>query len=144
VLEVQRPHLVRARRAQPRALAGATAHAPTLAGLGRHAQAFLTPDALNALAVDLPALQAQLVVRAALAPPRPISGDLAQRSAQRGVIARASRLTPLRRAVLASDPTGPALTDTEAVAKHRDRLAPTVRAHQFPLAISFKPSMSSA
>jgi len=38
----------------------------------------------------------------------------------------------------------PALADTEAVAKHRDRLATTGWAHQFPLEISFNARFSSA
>jgi hypothetical protein len=41
-------------------------------------------------------------------------------------------------------PACPTLADAKAVAKHRDRLAPTGRAHQFPLAISFKASTFSA
>ncbi len=66
-----------------------------------------------------------------------ICGDLAQRRTQRLVIARARRLAALGRAVLAHDPTRPALADAQTVAQHRDRPAPTGWAHQFPRDTSF-------
>ncbi len=106
-------------------------------------QALLAPQALNALAVDLPAVPAELVMRAPVAPARPLPRDPAQLGAQRAVVA-ARGLMALGRAVLAGDPARPALADAEAVAEHRDRLAPAGRAQKFPPAISFNPSMSSA
>ncbi len=46
--------------------------------------------------------------------------------------------------VVAGQPARPTLAEAKTVAKHRDRLAPAGRAHQFPRAISFNPSMSNA
>ena len=40
--------------------------------------------------------------------------------------------------MLPNHPASPALADTETVANHRDRPAPTGWAHQFPFATSFK------
>ena len=46
--------------------------------------------------------------------------------------------------MLADHPARPALADAKTVAQHRDRLAPTGRAYQFPRAISFNARFSSA
>ncbi len=50
----------------------------------------------------------------------------------------------LRGTRLADDLACPALADAKTVAKHRDRLAPTDRAYQFPREISFNARTSSA
>jgi len=46
--------------------------------------------------------------------------------------------------VLPAELAGPALAEAKAVDEHVDRLATAGRAHQFPRAISFSPSISSA
>jgi hypothetical protein len=85
-----------------------------------------------------------VVVRAAIAPPLALAGERAQRRPQRLIVAGDDGVAPLRRAVLIDIPARPALADAEAVAQHRDRLAPTGRAHQFPFATSLSASMFSA
>jgi hypothetical protein len=57
---------------------------------------------------------------------------LAQRRAQRLIISGDRRLAPLGGAVLGDIPPRPALAEPQAVAQHRDRLAPAGWAHQFP------------
>jgi hypothetical protein len=84
------------------------------------------------------------MVRASVAPPRPLDGKHAQRRAQRLIIRREHRLAPLRGAMLIDVPACPTLADTETVAQHRDRMAPPGRAHQFPLATSLSASMFNA
>jgi hypothetical protein len=77
-----------------------------------------------------------MVVRATVASPRSLDGERAQRRPQRLIVIGDQRLAALRRAMLADIPARPALADTEAVAQHRDRPAPTDRAHPFPFATS--------
>jgi len=67
VLVVQRPQLVGALGPQPLSF-GITGPA-ALARLLRHAQPFLAPQALHALAVDYMAVLAQMAVRATVPPP---------------------------------------------------------------------------
>ena len=67
-----------------------------------------------------------------------------QLRAQRRVILSPLGLVALRGAMLPDDPACPALADAETVAEHRDRLAPTDRAYQFPLEISFSARTFSA
>src|SRR5215210_4574739 len=81
---------------------------------------------------------------AAVAPPPALPGELPQRGAQRLIVERDDRLAALGGAVLADEPARPALADAQAVAEHRDRLAPTGRAHQFPRETSLSASMFNA
>ena len=83
-------------------------------------------------------------MRAPVAPPRPLGGERAQRRPQRLIVVGEHRLAALRGAMLIDVPARPALADAETVAQHRDRLAPTDRAHQFPFATSFSASMFNA
>ena len=131
VLEVDRPHLVRARGAQRRAV-GLIGRPAALARPDSDTQALLAPQPLGALAIHAPAPLAQLVVGAAIAPPSSLGGDLAQRGAQRLIVAGDRRGPTLGGAMLTDIPTRPALTERQAVAQHRDRLTPAGRAHQFP------------
>lgn len=83
-------------------------------------------------------------MRTTVPPPGPRPRDLPQRRAQRGVIDGPLRFVAFGRSRLTDDSAGPALADTHAVAKHRDRAAPTVRAHQFPFETSLSARFSSA
>ena len=80
-LEVQRPDLIRHGGVDRRGRQGPS---PTgrlrRRGTG-HTQAFFAPHALHPLAIDFPALLAQVMVRAPVAPPRPLGGERAQRRA---------------------------------------------------------------
>jgi hypothetical protein len=60
-----------------------------------HSQALLAPQPLRTLAVDPPSLLEQQLVRAAVAPPRPLAGDLPQLSPQRLIITGQLRLMAL-------------------------------------------------
>jgi hypothetical protein len=71
-------------------------------------------------------------VGAAVAPARPLFGDLAQASSQGGVIWGHLRAVALRGAILAGEPARPTLGEAEAVLQHADRLAPPGRAQKFP------------
>jgi hypothetical protein len=137
MLVIQRPYLIGALGPQPlrgdRRVAEPLALALTL----RHPEPLLAPQALYPLAVDLPALLPQPMVRAAVSPPRALLRELPQRSPQHGVIRRAHRLVTLRGAMLTNHPASPALADAETVAQHHDRLTPAGRAYQFPREISF-------
>jgi hypothetical protein len=85
----------------------------------------LAPQALHSLAVDLPALLAQMMMRAAIPPPRTVHRELAQLGAQRSIVIGTLGLMALGRAVLTHQPACPALAHAEAVAQHRDRPVPT-------------------
>ena len=89
VLEVQRPHVIGALGPQPVGRHGRVAEALALAPAYGNAQALLAPQPLHALAVHRPALLAQLGVRAAVAPARPLLRELAQPRAQRAIVRRA-------------------------------------------------------
>src|SRR5437763_5714565 len=143
-LKIECPHLIRALRPQPLRRHRRLPKPPALALAQRYPQPFLTPDPLHALAVDLPALLAQPMMRATVPPPRTVRRELAQLSAQRRVIPGTHRLSALRRPMLAHHPTCPALADAETVAQHRDRPAPTGWAYQFPRDISFNARFSNA
>jgi hypothetical protein len=143
-LEVQRPHVIGALCSQPARRHRRGAQALALAAPLRDSQAFLAPQPLCALAIQRPAVVEQQLVRATVAPPGPLSGDLAQARTQRRVIRRDARLATLRRAMLTRDLTRPPLRHTKTIHKHQDRLAPARRAHQFPFAISFSPSISTS
>jgi hypothetical protein len=98
-LKVDRPHVVLRRRGD-RSPIGAVADARPLALAARHAQALLAPHALHTLAIDLPALGDQVLVRAAVPPPLALRGERPQRRAQRLIVARHDRLAALRETVL--------------------------------------------
>src|SRR5450755_2532684 len=98
----------------------------------RHPQPLLAPQTLHPLAVHIPALLTQMVMRATVPPPRPIRRELPQLRTQRRVVLSPLRLVALGRAMLPDHPASPALADTETVANHRDRPTPTGWAHQFP------------
>ena len=83
-------------------------------------------------------------MRSPVAPPRALDSERAQCRPQRLIVSSEHRLAPLRRTVLTDIPARPALADAKAVAQHRDRLATTDRAHQFPFATSFSASMFNA
>ena len=143
-LEVERPHLIRTLRAQPRAGDGGDAEALPLAPLGRHPQALLAPQALDPLAVHLEALAAQGSPGAPVTPAGMLARELAQAGAQRLVTITPAGLVALRGAVLAGDPARPPLRHREPLPQHAHGLASARRAHQFPFAISFKASISSS
>jgi len=143
-LEVQRPHVVGTLRPEPPRRHGRVPEPLALAGTPRHPQALLAPQSLHPLAVHRPALLAQPMMRLAVAPARALRAERAQPRTQRLIVGRPLGLMTLRRAVLTDEPARPALGDAQAVAKHRDRLTPPGRAHQFPFATSFKASMLSA
>ena len=67
---------------------------------------------------------AQADMRAAIPPPRPLPGDLAQQRPQHGVGVGAIASVALGAAMLSHDSAGPALTDTEAIPQQQDRSAP--------------------
>jgi hypothetical protein len=72
--------MIGALRGQALGRHGRVAEALALAPASGNAQALLAPKALHALAVDRPALLARLAMRAPLAPPRAILGDLRSRA----------------------------------------------------------------
>ena len=142
-LEIERPHVAWALSAQPSVGCGRGAQPAALARAPRHPQALLAPQALHALAIDLPTLIAQMRVRLAIAPPRPPRRERTQLAAQRLIVGRRIGLATLRGTMLSDDLTRPALADMQAVAKHRDRRTPTGWAHQFPFATSLSACTSS-
>ncbi len=144
MLEVKRPHVIGALRTQPLCRHGRLPEPAALAPTLRHPQPLLAPQPLHPLAVDLPALLAQAMVRAAVPPPRSLCRDLPQLRPQRPIVPGARGLVTLRGAMLPHIPARPALGQPQAVAQHRDRLTPPDRAHQFPLAISFNARFSNA
>jgi len=74
-LEVDRPHVVRPIGSQPRRGHRGLAQPLTLAPPLRHPQPLLAPQPLGALAIDLPALIEQQLMRPAIPPPRPATRD---------------------------------------------------------------------
>jgi hypothetical protein len=135
-LEVQRPHVIRPLSPQPPGRDRRIAHTLALAPPARHPDALLAPQPLRPLAVQLPALLEQQLMRAAVPPPRPPTGDPPQLGSQRRVILGDARLMTLGRAVLSDIPARPSLGDPQTVLQHDHRLAPARRAHQFPFEIS--------
>jgi hypothetical protein len=73
-LEVKRPHVIGALRAQPVRGDRRLAEPLALSALLRDPQALLAPHALHSLAVDQPALPEQLRVGASITPPRALPG----------------------------------------------------------------------
>ena len=93
---------------------------------------------------NMPAVSDQHGVRAVIAPSRVLTRDGAKLCPQGVLIRGLPGLPSLGGAVLACYLTRPTLGDAEAIAEHRDRTAPSGRAHQFPLEISFKARFSSS
>ena len=79
------------------------------------AQALLAPQALSALAVQAPALLDQTGVGAAIAPAGLLGRDLTQAGSQRPIVGDLVGLVALGGAMLAGDPTRPALGELQAV-----------------------------
>src|SRR6516165_3987562 len=143
-LKIERPHLVGTLRPQALRRNRRLAQPAALALALRHPQPLLPPQALHPLAIHLPALLPQVMVRTAVPPAWTALGELAQLGAQRRVILTRLGLVTLRGAMLADHPACPALADAETVAQDRDRPAPADWAYQFPLAISFSATTSSS
>lgn len=131
-LEVDRPHMIGALSGQPCSGHRRVSQPPALSAAHRHTQALLAPQTLHPLSVHLPALAAQRGMRAAVAPPRPLAGDLTQPATQRPVISGDTRLPALGGAVLSYVSARPPLREPETVLEHQDRGSTTRRAHQFP------------
>ena len=108
-LVVQRPHMVRVLGRQPVGRTGRGTEALAFAAAGRHAQAFLAPQALDGLAVHCPAPAAKLGMGAPIAPPWMGAAELAQRLAEGPVPIRLDRLVALGGAVLPDQPARPPL-----------------------------------
>ncbi len=142
-LEVDRPHVTRPLSPEPVRRNRGFPEPLALAAPPRDSEALLAPDSLHSLAIHGPAQLKQPCVRAPVPPPRSLPGDLAQRSAQRLIVAGDDRHTTLRGSVLTHHPACPALADTETVAQHHDRSAPAGWAHQFPREISLSAWFSS-
>ena len=83
-------------------------------------------------------------MRAPVAPPRPLGGELAQQRPQRRVGIDGVGPVALGGAVLADQLAGPALADTEALPQQQDRSAPAGWAQKFPFANSFSACACSA
>jgi hypothetical protein len=115
-----------------------------LAASRGHAEAFLAPEPLDGLAVDRPALLAELGVGAAVAPAGMGPAELAELFTQRPVAVWLDRLVALGGAVLPDQPARPPLGDPEHPLQVLDGAAPAGRAHQFPRPSSFKASICSS
>ena len=83
-------------------------------------------------------------MRAPVAPPRPLDGELTQQRPQRLIGLDGLGLVALRGAVLADELARPALADPEAVPQQQDRSAPAGWAQKFPFASSFNAWACSA
>jgi hypothetical protein len=112
-LVVQRPHMIRVLGRQPVRRDGRAAKSLAFAPLGRHAEAFLAPQALDGLAVHGPALLAQHGVGAAIAPPGMDAAELPQLGAEGLVPLGLDRLVTLGGAVLPDQLARPPLGDPE-------------------------------
>lgn len=142
--EVDRPHVVLGRggdRAPVRPVAGGR----TLAHPPRHAQALFAPDALHALAVDVPPLLDEVLVRTAVAPPLALARELAQSRPQRLVVSLDGRVVALRGAVLTSDSAGqrsltPRRSRSIATAQRR-RAGLTIRFTRIAQALEDRPAL---
>jgi hypothetical protein len=106
-----------------------------------HAEAFLTPEPLDGLAVDRPAGLAELGVGATVAPAGMHAAELAQLGSQCPVPVGLDRLVALGGAVLPDQPARPPLGHAEHLLQVVDGAAPAGRAHQFPRPSSFKASI---
>ena len=75
----------------------------------------------------------------AIAPPRPVAGELAQQRPQRGVVLGDRDGVALGGAVLARQSACPTLREPEPFLQGQDGTAPPGRAQKFPEASSFRP-----
>ena len=85
-LEVKRPHVIGPLGPQPVGRNRRVPQALALAPPDRHPETLLAPQPLHALAVDLPALLQEQLMRAAVPPPRPPPGDPPKLRPQRRII----------------------------------------------------------
>ncbi|MDP9264831.1 MAG: hypothetical protein M3O91_01745, partial [Chloroflexota bacterium] len=93
---------------------------------------FETPEALDALAVNGPALLAQERPDGAVPPARMRRGAGVHRAHQLGLFERHERAVSLGRAVLAEESAGPALGDPVPAHQILRGGPPSRRAHHFP------------
>lgn len=142
-LKVDRPHVIGRLGAESVSRDRRDAKPLALSAPLRHPESFLAPQPLRPLAVQLPSLVEQQLMRTTVAPPRPTTGDPTQLRPQRLIVANHDRLVTLGRAVLPDIAARPPLRDTKAVLDHQDRPAPARRAHQFPRLTSRSAAISS-
>src|SRR5690606_38189943 len=143
-LEVHSPQGVRGDRAHGPDR-GASPAVGLLALAVGHLESFLTPQALDPLVVDHPALPAEPGCGPPPPPPGSGPGEVPQPLAQQLVLlARRGRLDPLGGAVLAHDSTRAAFGDPEPVTQHAHCTPSTVRGQKFPSAISRSIDLSSS
>ena len=109
------------------------------AALLGHPEAFLAPQPLAPLSVDVPALLKQMLVRSAVPPPRPLAREGPQLRSQRQVILGHLRHVALGGAVLTGQTARPTLRETEPLLKSQDGTAPPGRAQKFPADSSLSP-----
>ena len=86
-LEVDRPHVIGCLSPQPLRRSRRGPEPLALAALLRDPKPLLAPQPLRALAVQLPALIEQQLMRTAIPPPRPAAGDATKLCPQRSVVA---------------------------------------------------------
>jgi hypothetical protein len=94
-LKVKRPHLIGPLSSQPIARDCRFPASLAFATFGRHPQALFAPEPLGALAVHIPALIEQMLVRATVSPPRPPARERDELRPQRGVVLDDSGLVTL-------------------------------------------------
>ena len=143
-LEVERPHLIGTLCPQPRP--AGVVELPRRCRLRRFAgtRRPSSRQSAGSSCGSPPSLAAPARPRAPVAPARMLAREIPQRFPERFVAIAAAALPPLRGAVLAGDPARPPLRQRLPLPRHRDGLASARRAHQFPLAIPFSPSISSS
>jgi hypothetical protein len=132
-LEVERPDLVSALGAQVACRGCGRPEPHPLPAPDRHPQPLLAPEALDALAIDLPTLGAKQRPGAAVAEARMGTRDFAQATTQGVVATERGILVALGGAVLAGDSARPPLGEPKAVLKHPDRGSSARRAQKFPV-----------
>jgi hypothetical protein len=131
-LVVQRSHVADPFGAEPGSWRGGVPEPLALAPPGWHAQAFLTPQPLDLLAVHLMALASEHRMRPPVTPPRAAPGEGPQRGAQIRIRIGRRRAVALHRPVLAHDAARPPLRQAKPGLEHLHGQAPPRRAHQFP------------
>lgn len=143
-LEVQRLHLIRMGGAEPLGGHRRNSEPSLLAGLGRYPEALFAPQPLDLLAVHRPPVVSQHRPGAAVPPTGTGSGELPQTRPQRIVAAVTDRCIALGGAVLTGDAARSPFRTAEPLLEHMHGSAAGRRAHQFPRAISLRPSISRA
>ncbi len=99
-LEIDRPYVIGRLGTQPIDGHGQDPEPLALARLARNPEAFLAPQPLRALAVQLPALIKQQLMRPTVPPPRTPTGDHSQLRPEHLIISSHDRLMTLGRAML--------------------------------------------